>query len=323
VDETIARVLQGTATDAEVRELSRWRKTSEANERHYQALARVWQATGEATQRRPGGPRPKADDLIRTLDHRPAHPRRFSLPIRPRRVFAAGFATAALILLTIFQGSPRSVVEGDPHYGATEFVTGDAEQVTARLADGSVVRLAPRSRLRVSGTREGREVWLDGRAFFAVASDPSRPFRVRTRAGEALVLGTRFDIRVEDDDLELIVVEGRVSVAAAGEEVHVQAGQVSRVTDGLAPSVEAAGDLQPALAWLSGFLVFESTPLRDVAIEIERHYQIRVVIPDSALAERTITALFVDRSAREVISSVCRIAAAHCSIRDSVASIEP
>jgi ferric-dicitrate binding protein FerR (iron transport regulator) len=102
------------------------------------------------------------------------------------RAFAAFFATRT------HQGPPR-------RWGA-EFVTDTAEMATARLDDGSVVRLAPRSRLRVSHAAHVRESWLDGEAYFAVAHDKARPFRVRTRAGTVEVLGTRFDLRVAADD---------------------------------------------------------------------------------------------------------------------------
>jgi transmembrane sensor len=195
--------------------------------------------------------------------------------------------------------------------------------VTARLDDGSIVRLAPQSRLRVNPTAGTREVWLDGRAFFAVARDERRPFIVRTRAGDALVLGTRFEVVVGNEDLRVAVVEGKVALSSGGETARVTAGEVSNVVEGQTPSVEKVENVHELLDWVGDFMVFESTPLSEVAREIERRYQMRVIIPDSALARRTVSAWFTDQSVESILTVICRAVDAHCSVQGSVASIEP
>jgi transmembrane sensor len=324
VDELIIRFLQGEASEAEERELRQWRRASLDHERQYRQIERVWSLAGRAQARAAPRPVPAAADLIAG---RRLPPHGFQVPTprssHARWRFLQAAAAAALILMGFALGrSGGGAVDGIA-YGATEFVTGASEMVTARLADGSIIRLGPESRLRVTGMRDTREVWLDGRAFFAVAKDQARPFTVRTRAGEALVLGTRFEVLVEQDVLRVLVVEGRVALEASGEKVEVAAGEASRVVEGAAPTVEKIPDVAPMLDWMGSFLVFESTPLRDAAREIERRYGMRISVPDSALAEQTVTAWFSNQSAEEVLRVICRIVDAHCSIRDSVASIEP
>jgi len=204
-----------------------------------------------------------------------------------------------------------------------EFATGTNEMVTATLGDGSVVRLAPNSRLRVLPTTSTREVSLDGKAYFAIAKQPERPFIVRTRAGDARVLGTRFEVSVDEEDVRVVVVEGKVALSAAEETVQVRAGEVSRVAGGGAPTLERIEEVKPELGWLSGFLVFQDTPLAEVAQEIEQQYGIRVLLSDRALAQRTVTASFTNRGAEEVLTVVCRVVDARCSLSDSIASVEP
>jgi transmembrane sensor len=208
-------------------------------------------------------------------------------------------------------------------FGASELVTGASERVTARLADGSVIRLAPDSRIQLTGTRDSRDVWLNGRAFFAVAKDEARPFTVRTRVGEVLVLGTPFEVSVERDDMRVVVLEGRVTHAASGETVSVGPGEVSQIVGGASPAVEKVEDVHSLLEWMDHVLVFDSMPLRKVADEIERHCGVRVILPDSTLSIRTVTARFTDQSVEEVLMVICRIVDARCSVRDSVVTIEP
>lgn len=320
MDELIIRFLQGEASEAEDRELREWRRASLDHERHYRQVERMWSLTGQAQPREAPTVVPSAADLLGGRGAPEIRPRRST---RRSRWLARAAAAAAFIVLGLALGRSIGEESGDVAYGATEFVTGASEVATARLADGSVIRLGPGSRLRVTGMRDARAVWLDGRAFFAVAKDEARPFTVHTRAGDALVLGTRFEVQVEQDDLRVVVVEGRVALEAAGEKVEVGAGEVSHAVEGAPPTVEKVKDVGSMLDWMGSFLVFESTPLRDAAREIEQRYGMRISLPDSALAEQTVTAWFSDQSAEKVLTVICRIVDAHCSIRDSVASIEP
>jgi ferric-dicitrate binding protein FerR (iron transport regulator) len=64
--------------------------------------------------------------------------------------------------------------------------------------------------------------------------------------------------------------------------------------------------------WVGKFLAFQSTPMREVAREIEETYGVRVVIEDSVLANRTVFGTFTDRDARYVIDAVCSVVNAMC-----------
>jgi transmembrane sensor len=228
-------------------------------------------------------------------------------------------AAALLLFVQLRRESPRP----SPAMSSAEFVTDTAEMATARLDDGSVVRLAPSSRLRVSSGTQDRENWLDGHAFFAVAADKSRPFRVRTRAGIVEVLGTRFDLKVEGTELQLVVTEGRVALNAANERHLVVAGETGRVSADGVVTVSRTVDAPELLHWTRNFLVFQDTPLHQVARELEARYGVRVLVPDSALGERTVTAWFTQQNLDQVLQAVCRAVQAHCRQANGMASIEP
>src|SRR5690606_23329301 len=184
------------------------------------------------------------------------------------------------------------------------------------LADGTVVRLAPSSRLRVLGGRT-REVSLEGRAFFAVTRMPGQPFRVHAAGATAAVLGTRFELATEGSDVRLTVVEGRVALAAAERTVEVGAGEAGIVRNGRVTPAAAVGAEPVTPAWVGNFLTFQTTPLHVAAREIELAYGVRVLLRDSALAEATITATFTDRPVRDVVDVVCMVLGATCSWTDS------
>lgn len=319
MDQLIVRVLQGEASPEEKEQLRAWRETSADNERWYQDVAATWEAT--STHPAHGDTaRPLAHEIITEAESGAARRK----PRRPSPLRQVAAVAAALVVGLLIGELRLTTPMGTRSLEAAEFVTGASELATARLSDGTVVRLAPSTRLRVGGRDVAhREVWLDGKAFFAVKSDDSAPFTVRTRAGDALVLGTRFEVDVTSEDLRVLVVEGSVEVGADSQRIKVEAGNRSRTRQGLSPEVAPAQDVRTQLDWMGLFLAFESTPLSQVAREIEDRYGMPVEVTDSALARRTITAWFGDEEPKAILNVICRIADAHCSIRDEFASIEP
>lgn len=310
LEELIIRSLQAKATAREAEELRRWREAALMNERRYREISRIWAATRLESPISDSLP-PRAAEVIS----------RRSGPA-PRMVWIRrGLLAAGVAALTIGIGSAIPGTKSDSSFETAEFVTGPGEMLTAHLSDGSVVRLAPGSRLHFRGTRSAREVWLEGRAFFAVAKHPSLRFRVRTHAGETAVLGTRFDLTARGQQMRVVVVEGRVQLAAGDMKVQVEAGEMSEVSHGGSLSVVQLTDVHGLLGWIDGFLAFQDTPIGEVAREIEQRYGLRIEIADPALAARTVTASFSDREPEEIIGVICRVIDARCVISDTSVSI--
>jgi ferric-dicitrate binding protein FerR (iron transport regulator) len=181
---------------------------------------------------------------------------------------------------------------------------------SARLADGSRVTLAAGSVLDVPREfgRE-RDVTLIGQAYFEIAHDSTRPFRVHTRGALTRVLGTRFDVRAypEDSNVTVLVTEGRVEFGEAeglvGRAGAVPASGAAPVVT-LAPGdrarmepdgmlhVEHGVEVERDLAWMQGRLVFVDAPLSTVALELQRWYGVRIIANDTALANAPVTATF-------------------------------
>jgi transmembrane sensor len=308
LDELIIRFLRGEADAAATARLAVWREASSANERHFQDTAAIWRATTPGQHR----PAPSASTIMGRAEAR-------SRGIRPRSLAAL----AAMLLLGLAIGEFRPTETSRPALGFGEFVTGATEMATARLSDGTVVRLAPRSRLQVIEHADHREVWLEGKAYFAVEANDHDPFVVRTRAGQAHVLGTRFEVAVLGEEFRVIVLEGRVDVGAGDARVSLAAGQVAQSTGGAPPSVLDHGNVAGLVDWVGAFLAFESTPLHRVAAELEHRFDIEIVIQDRALRDRTITAWFGDEDIESVLAVICRIADVRCTLRDDTATMGP
>lgn len=156
-----------------------------------------------------------------------------------------------------------------------------AKRETLTLADGSRVELNAQTNLQIEISKQGRKVRLaSGEAFFSVHKDPSRPFTVETPTGSVRVTGTKFDVRSDGNDrLEVTVAEG--SVLANPASVHGQPrSPVSLVAgDNLVASATgidrralSVSDLDDALAWRQGQVIFNGTPLKEVLACFARYH---------------------------------------------------
>jgi transmembrane sensor len=310
MEETVVRYLQGLASKSDLRDLEQWRCASPANQEKFREIVRVWELTA-AARARISDHRATANNVIRE-----AAGRRARLRDTGRTVWILGGAAAALLATGLGIGYlAAGTVSGGAPLAAAEFSTGAWEMATVRLGDGTIVRLAPHSALTVSGEKRHREVRLEGEAFFAVAKRPGSPFTVRTRHGDALVLGTRFDVRVQKEDLRVVVVEGRVALSSGGGQVNIERGQMAVAPAGGRATVLAVDRPDELLDWLNYSLMFQATPLEQVADEIRRRYKVSVDL-DSTLAKRTVTAWFTNQSLEEVVTITCRVVGATCSTRD-------
>ncbi|MYA44496.1 MAG: DUF4974 domain-containing protein [Gemmatimonadetes bacterium] len=347
MDELLLRHLRKQTTEEEDTAVDKWLGADDEGassrperQRTLAELGRVVEAGRIADRRIVPGAAPAAEDVIWRAEARQAGAAgpgvaRFGRQLRvlrPRRgrfdlVAAAVVAVVGVGVWQVIAGLGRDSGPAGTTAATREFTTGPGETEMVRLGDGSVIRLGPDSRLATAWPTnfpEGaaREVTLDGEAFFAVTSDPARPFRVVTDAGTAQVLGTRFHLAVDAAELSVAVIEGRVALAGPDHEVQVGAGQATRLLRGLPEPVAAAAPTGSMADWLDGFLIFHDTPLGVAMEEVEARYGTDVVVSDDRLTNQTLTMWFDSKSLSEVMTVVCSVIDARCSIDAGVVRIE-
>jgi transmembrane sensor len=241
---------------------------------------------------------------------------------RPR---ARGFRLAASLAAIAISASVATWV-----YVARfpSYTTSIGEQRTVRLSDGSLIELNALSRLRVNFSKAERDVELiAGQAMFKVAKDVTRPFVVSSDVARVRAVGTEFDVNRRAANTVVTVIEGRVAIlpaagASAGEGNAPDLGgspQARRLnTDsaqpfgsgsaGPEPTFVSAGEqvtvtaqatrrtdhpnIAGATAWTQRELVFDGTPLTDVAEEFNRYNEKPLVVSDASLSDFHVTGVF-------------------------------
>ncbi|WP_143307406.1 FecR family protein [Chitinophaga vietnamensis] len=134
-----------------------------------------------------------------------------------RRIWLRAVAAAASIALIAFAGWRWLQHPVVPPAPKEQLVTLKGTRSHITLPDGSQVWLNAGSRLnypKAFADKQPRIVQLEGEAFFDVAADANRPFRVQTKSFTILVMGTAFNVRAYpgEDSAVTSLVQGAVQV---------------------------------------------------------------------------------------------------------------
>lgn len=194
----------------------------------------------------------------------------------------------------------------------SDFVTGTGEQARIDLPDGSTMLLNTASAAAIDFSNGHRRVvLLKGEAFFDVVHDADHPFQVAGQFGQAVVKGTAFAVRT-DDDLDRITLErGLVTVTRLegsgeadlhpGEEVVVDATRLSGVSK---------VDPERSLAWRDGRISFFDRPVRAVVDDLARYYPGVIIIARENVARTKVTGNLRLNDTENALRSVAEAAGA-------------
>jgi transmembrane sensor len=226
----------------------------------------------------------------------PAQRRRWLWP-------AISLAAAASIALGVFLVHPKSETWiANPLQEKT--IAGIRQHV---FEDGSIAELNRGAELVVLYTPGERRVRLErGEAYFTVAKDRERPFLVNANGVEVRAVGTAFNVRIDTTEVEVLVRQGTVKVAATEPESTTAPAEADPATvtasERIVVSLAAlaapnqvasvtAEEMERRLAWQPKLLDFSGALLSDIVEEFNRrNAPIELVIDDAALAELQLSA---------------------------------
>ena len=156
-----------------------------------------------------------------------------------------------------------------------------ARQYNLELSDGTKVWLNASSSLTfpTSFASNERKVILTGEAYFEVAKDKKRPFRVSVNQMQVNVLGTHFNINAYDDEatINTTLLEGSVLLSEKSQKVLLKPGQQAQKQKKGTIVVNNKVNIDKVMGWKNGVFYFENADLQTVLREISRWYDVDVV----------------------------------------------
>ncbi|SIN94898.1 FecR family protein [Chitinophaga niabensis] len=328
------RKLSGEATAEELEEwtrLSAIYPVDPSTAQFLQLMARHW---GKGEQEAPDDETAqRLTTLLAAKMNKPIPP----VIVTPgKRPYKKWISIAACLLLVIFTGA------GYLFYGKKEKEVSFQEITAARgnkshvvLPDGSHVWLNADSRLSYSEDfgRENRTVRLEGEAYFDVTKMAEIPFLIELGDHMKIrVLGTAFNLKAykQDSRVETSLISGSLEVEySLGETMQKvllkpmqklslqKTEQPGSNKDAL---VTTAVQMTPIeyyneeekvireVVWKENKLCFDATPFDQVLQQLERWFNIRVVLKDESLKQKIFTAYIKAEDLLEVMDALSRSA---------------
>ncbi|MET0777776.1 MAG: FecR family protein [Pseudomonas mandelii] len=220
------------------------------------------------------------------------------------RRWSGALAMAACLVLMIGLGAGWQPTRWIDDLGA-DYVSAPGEIRTVTLADQSQVTLDADSAIAVDFSRGERHVQLRRGAGFFSVTHTGDPFVVDAEKGQARVLGTQFEVRLQPHGAQVTVLSGRVGVTADkhAEQQILTAGQQVAYGEGSAQKLHVV-DSEAQLAWRQGWLNYYKTTLADVVQDLGRYYPGRIVLLNDELAARRVSGSFPSKDPQAVLSSL-------------------
>lgn len=154
-------------------------------------------------------------------------------------------------------------------------------QYQLTLQDGTKVWLNAASSLKFPPAFSGneRKVMLTGEAYFEVAKNEKKPFRVMmAESTDVVVTGTHFNINAYPNEKEqqVTLLEGSVTVSNTinitklepGTQALIQNKQITK---------ENVLDAQEITGWKDGLFVFHDAPIESIMMQLERWYDAKII----------------------------------------------
>ncbi|MBL9207289.1 MAG: FecR domain-containing protein [Opitutaceae bacterium] len=293
----IARQDAGLSASEE-REFASWRSADPAHEAALAQLSASWGALDRPV--RAGAGR----ELIQELAH---------LDRRQRRRRVGASLLTVILLVSLSSAWPWF---GRPSSPAATLAIGRVvapDRMT--LDDGTVVDLREGAEVEPQFSAATRRIVLRrGEAHFQVKRDPLRPFVVSADNLDVRAVGTAFAVSLSAGNVEVIVTEGRVSLAStstatpilntttdsvlgAGQRAVLGKDEVAAVVSSVQPA-----EIRDRLGWRTPRLEFTAVPLGAALDRLNAYADIRggvrFLLEDPVLAQTPISGLFrVDNTA--------------------------
>jgi ferric-dicitrate binding protein FerR (iron transport regulator) len=176
--------------------------------------------------------------------------------------------------------------------------------LTDTLPDGSLITLNKRSDISYPANfKKQRTVRLQGEAFFKIAPDKEKPFKVYTDNVTITVLGTSFNVRNKENTTEIIVESGLIRVTDSLHDVIVHPSEKLILHKGDSSLTKEGTTSQLYKYYRTKEFICDNTPLPQLAASLEEAYDVKIVI-DPSLRNLQINTIFRNQSLDQILNII-------------------
>lgn len=271
----ILRLKSGEATVADAEALKRWRAQSPEHEAAFREAVRIWKLSGTAAREVAGA----AASLV------PAAPRRE--PVIGRRALLFGSMAASAAAVAVLATRPPLGMWPSLEELAADYRTTKGQRRQVLLADGVTLLLNTQTSVAM---RAARQLELVSGEAIVTCQDPGG---IEMTVGDGRIRAERADFSARRDGnvTTVVCMGGEITVEQGAQRARLTANSQVTFSEGRLGAVRTA-DLEAAIGWRTGVLIFKNRPLSEVVEELNRYRSGRIVILRGDLAALLVNATF-------------------------------
>ena len=314
--ELLIKFFNNRCTTAEVDEVILWTKTEALNEENRKWAFEDWKSFSIGDELKDDE---KFSLLFDRINYKIDHDHHLSSRKTGLPLFTIWLTRAAAILLipvlsyllyTLSENKAETLRYANITVDSVEIVAPIGSRTVVQLSDGSEVYLNYGSKIKypLIFSNQTREVLLTGEGYFNVVHNPEKPFIVKTKTMNVKALGTSFNILAYPGNnlVETTLISGKlvleerlfnkqtknIGVMVPGQHVdyNIKTGQIS----------STIGNVEKFISWKEGKLVFEDTPITEIAEKLNLMFNVNIEVADD-IKDYFYTVTFVDEPLFQIL----------------------
>jgi len=297
----IEKILSDTASPSEQKEFEIWLNTSEENRKYFKKTKVIWESLNKSFLTKKFSEEAAQINIISKITERK------SKLLRIKRFKYISYAASVLILIGLSYFAINRSIRSDKF---TQIYSAENSIKQFELDDGSHVWLNKNSVLKISDNfgKKQRKTILEGEAYFEVKPDKTKPFKVFTGNTVTRVLGTSFNLWLDKkNNVTLNVNSGKVEFYKKymlfNKQIYTSCDMGYFQKDiGKINKSENKG--LNYIAWKTGVLNFENTPLHEVCKVLSKHYG-KVITTSINQPDYLLSATYPHETLDNIIETIC------------------
>ncbi|MCC8034601.1 MAG: FecR domain-containing protein [Rikenellaceae bacterium] len=225
------------------------------------------------------------------------------------------FSAAAAVVILLISASMVTVSVSGRLEAPTVVTTQVGERSQVVLPDGTKVWLNSASSIEYSRPFPGRQkrIKMEGEAYFEARHDKKTPLVVSTGGLNIKVVGTKFNIRNDDNDhrVTTVLLEGAVAATTDRSDrsaVMMRPGH-KLVYDMVTGAMQLVDDpmVSQSINWIDGRFAFENETFENIISEFKRYFNVDVRIMDEGIKKERFSGQFQAEDGIYYIMSVLQL----------------
>ena len=338
--ELLSRKLSGEATAEEIQELEHWLQTRPGDQYFSDILFEYWDSHHIISPIADTAPDQHFAHILEMAAENqedivlsPFRKKNKLLRLAKRMAIAASIA-GLIVLSTVWMLNRKRLPGTAKHTPVkNEIMAKKGARTRMILPDGTQVWLNSDSKIQYNKSFDDtiREVTLDGEAYFDVVKNPKRPFIVHTSYIDIRVLGTAFNVKsyAQEKTIETTLIHGSVEVTNKNEpqlskiilrpkeklvfnKLETDFEKNGRTAEkpvveknAIVPLPKNVADTSlKETSWIYNRLDFEGDTFSELAVKMERWFNVKINFKDEKVANERLRGAFEDESLEEALKAL-------------------